>query len=360
MRPFIRRALARLATAAVLATAGIGAAQSGALASGYVWECKVSSGISCISFSGYSGRSTWGFPVNSSGNNCTNYAAYRIARNGVVNRGNLGNGGDWAARARSQGFPVDRTPHIGAVAQWDYGSSYAPSMGHVGYVEEVTSSYITISDSSWSGGSGRWRIPYGDAAYPNNFIHFKDVGYQPPPSGSFVQTREDNLVYQLVGEAPVHVSTWAGFHRTYPTHLLSRTSLAQLPQRPAEGTMLRGNVGGELYRVTGGAPVVFTTWAAVGGWRPYTAVDQAALDQAGTGGTNGRFDHLRAQPADNTVLRVAADGRTYVVRGGIAYRFTSYTQIGGYRAPAPVDSYAIAYAGQPLRWSHLRGSGTLP
>ncbi|HET8983321.1 MAG TPA: hypothetical protein VFN47_11585, partial [Pedococcus sp.] len=48
-----------------------------------VYECRASS-TACIAFSGYAGRSVWGYPVNARGNNCTNYVAYRLARNGVA------------------------------------------------------------------------------------------------------------------------------------------------------------------------------------------------------------------------------------------------------------------------------------
>ena len=126
-----------------------------------VRECKATN-VSCISFSGYAGKSVWGYPVSASGNNCVNYVAYRLARNGVAQQSTMGNGGSWATNAAKRGFRVDKVATVGSVAQWNYGSSYAPSHGHVGYVEEVTSAYLVISDSSYGGGySSRWRVPRG-------------------------------------------------------------------------------------------------------------------------------------------------------------------------------------------------------
>ena len=50
------------------------------------WPCTGTNGkITCLSFSGYDGTSTWGYPVSNL-HNCTNYAAFRLAQNGAENR----------------------------------------------------------------------------------------------------------------------------------------------------------------------------------------------------------------------------------------------------------------------------------
>ncbi len=144
-------------------------------------------GIGCVSNTGYSGRSVWGYPVDGQGNNCTNYAAYRLSKNGAANPGNLGNAGDWATNARAKGFRVDSTPKVGSIAQWSSTSSYAPGSGHVAYVEAVNGSTISLSDSNYKltarsrGGSSRWTVTRGEGQYPNAFLHIKDV---PTSSGS--------------------------------------------------------------------------------------------------------------------------------------------------------------------------------
>ena len=134
---------------------------------------------------GYTGASVWGYPVDGAGNNCTNYAAFRLSRNGASNAGNLGNAGDWASNAGAKGFAVNGVPAVGAIAQWNFGSAYAPQFGHVAYVEEVTASDIALSDSNWQGGSKRWRVSRGDRQWPSNFLHIRDVagGVPLPPSG---------------------------------------------------------------------------------------------------------------------------------------------------------------------------------
>lgn len=364
MRSRLHRALSQLALAALVAAAALAIGPQPSEAATIVYECRASS-IGCISFSGYAGRSVWGYPVNSTGNNCTNYVAYRLARNGVAQQNGLGNGGSWAANARKRGFRVDTTPRAGAVAQWNYGSVYAPGYGHVGYVEEVTSTYITISDSSWSGGSYRWRIPKGDRNWPSNFIHFKDMPYQPPKPGAFVTVRETGEVYRLVGTAPVFVSTWTAFGGVKATHLLSSISLASLPAIPADGTFIRGAQRGEVYRIAGGAPILVTSWTAMGGVKPYTTVDQTAIDKAGAG---GRWNHLRARPSGGTFIKGAQRGELYRISGGAPVHVTSFNAVGGTYPYVRVDQLAIDRAGAtrasghlahvPVDGSYIRSKGT--
>jgi hypothetical protein len=294
--------------------------------------------------------------VSSKGTNCVNYVAYRLSRNGVAQQSAMGNGGSWASNARKRGFRVDLTPKVGSIAQWNYGSAYAPSYGHVGYVEEVTSSYIVISDNSYSGGySSRWRVPKGDRNWPSNFIHFKDMAYQPPASGSFLRVRENGEVYRLIGKAPVYVSTWTAFGGTKPTHPVSSATLAALPARPTNGTFIKGAQRREVYRVVGGAPVYVSTWAAYGGKaQPAITVDQVAIDRAGTG---DRWNHLLARPATGTVIKGAQRAEVYVVVGGAPVAVHSWANIGGYRAQTTVDQVAVDKAGSATRYNHL---GFLP
>ena len=172
-RSGLRCAALRLVVAAVCAVAAL-AIHTGR-ASAFSYLCQQPA-IGCISFSGYSGASVWGYPVDGTGNNCTNYAAFRLRQNGLPNPGNLGNAGSWAANARAKGFRVDQTPAVGAIAQWNYGSAYAPSSGHVAYVEQLTSTGFIETESNWRGPSRRVSFNRGDRYWPSDFIHFRDVG----------------------------------------------------------------------------------------------------------------------------------------------------------------------------------------
>ena len=351
MRRHVHRAAARLAVLALAAAASMAALAAPANAATMVRECKASS-VSCIAFSGYAGKSIWGYPVSANGNNCVNYVAYRLWRNGVAQQSAMGNGGSWAANAAKRGFKVDKTAKVGSVAQWGYGSAYAPSYGHVGYVEEVTSAYIVISDSSYGGGySSRWRVPRGDRNWPTNFIHFKDQAYKPPPSGSFIKVRETSQTFRLVGRTPIFVSTWTAFGGSKPTYLISSTSFATLPVRPQEGAFIKGAQRNEVYRIAGGAPVIVTTWTPFGGPRATVVVDQTAIDRAGSGGV---WNHLRAVPADGTIIKTAQRMEPYSITGGAPVAVSSWANIGGYRTPVYVDQAAVDRAGSGTKFNHLR------
>jgi len=103
--------------------------------------------------------------------NCTSYAAYRLEQNGYAFPGWTGNGGEWARQADSHGTLVNQTPAVGAIAQWNY----TKDGGDVAYVEVVTSAYIEITGDGLNEGTGRQRITYGSAYWPDNFIHFHDM-----------------------------------------------------------------------------------------------------------------------------------------------------------------------------------------
>lgn len=152
--------------------------------SGVSQLCGPAADYSCDT-GGYAGQSTgwWGkyygagwASSNSYGyHNCTLYAAYRIARNGVGDPGKtLGNAYQWAATAQGLGIGVDQTPVAGAVAQWT--NHAGGNVGHVAYVEVVTNSYIVISDDNYGlNTTDRFQIAVGSPAWPDNFIHFRDT-----------------------------------------------------------------------------------------------------------------------------------------------------------------------------------------
>ncbi len=150
--------------------------------SGVTQLCGPSPSYSCDT-GGYAGQSTswWGAyygagyaSSNAYGyHNCTLYAAYRIAQNGVGNPGWSANASGWATAASAHGTPVNQTPAVGAIAQWN--------RNHVAYVEVVTPSYIEITDDSYGyNTTDRFRIAVGSPAWPDNFIHFKDLSPAAP------------------------------------------------------------------------------------------------------------------------------------------------------------------------------------
>jgi surface antigen len=173
---------------------------SSVLCQGYS-QCNAR-GYSSHSYGARGWRSYWRM---SAGNECTNYAAfvestvYHARTPGYL----LGNGGQWASTARAHGVTVNRTPAVGAVAEWDGGAPGMGPVGHVAVVEKVgpRHGYILISQQhigSDTNGYEWTRINAGFPRnlwqeWPDNFIHFRiariargaDVGYFNRRSHSF-------------------------------------------------------------------------------------------------------------------------------------------------------------------------------
>lgn len=144
------------------------------LCTGNSYSDCINKGYTDHGYGANSGTSYW---TMYAGHNCTNYAAYMASQNGAPTPNyNLGSALTWASQAASHGVPVNSTPAVGAIAQWDAWAGYAGSSGHVAYVEAVTSNSITISEDNFASGPFSWKtITAGSSNWPSNFIHFADV-----------------------------------------------------------------------------------------------------------------------------------------------------------------------------------------
>ncbi len=105
---------------------------------------------------------------------------------------------------------------------------------------------------------------------------------------------------------------------------------------------------GHPYRFAGGAPIAIGSWARLGGRRPAVRIDAAALAHAGG---PGPWSHVRRLPRDHTILRAGPGGPLYVTRGGAPRRLRS---LPAGRTPVLVDPAAIEHAGDPGPWRFLR------
>ncbi|HEX5195528.1 MAG TPA: CHAP domain-containing protein [Solirubrobacteraceae bacterium] len=182
------RALARALTfasalAATLALCTHGARAAGKrLCDGYA-ACTAA-GYPSHGYGAHAGSSYW---MMSAGDECTNYAAYvEQTEYGVQPPGYvLGDGGVWAQSARAHGVAVDRTPTVGAVAEWDDGTAGIGGPGHVGVVEAVGRvgnriAWIDVSQQHIDGDVDGYDWERIDARgspqrwepWPSNFIHF--------------------------------------------------------------------------------------------------------------------------------------------------------------------------------------------
>ena len=139
--------------------------------------------------------------------------------------------------------------------------------------------------------------------------------------GAFVSVSGSAEVYRIAGGAPIFTSSWESVGLPpQPVQTLSATQFDSLPDRPDDGTFLVGGATGQVYRVVGGIATFVPSWAPYGGPQPTITVDQAALDNAGTGGvwnhlTSGRPTVRTTGPTE----RGTVDAKTrFTYQGGIS------------------------------------------
>ncbi len=118
---------------------------------------------------------------------------------------------------------------------------------------------------------------------------------------------------------------------------------------PADGTFVVG-AAGAVFRVAGGAPIYVSSWKPFGGSKPSLAIDPAAIVHAGGAGA---WSHLRQVPVDNTYIQGAGQPSIYRVISGIPRHVTSWASVGGPKPFTPVDPAAISKAGTGGNWNHL-------
>ncbi len=186
MRDVGRRGFRRSRLLAIIALAAALAAPLLATTPAHAWTTTCTNSACPDSAAWDSARWTswWGNYVtgtNTPGANCTNYAAWKLSRNGVARVSSLGNANNWDDRARAVGIPVDRTPAVGALAQCKTRTN-----GHNADVEAVHGTTVTISESNWNGNWLQWRQM--SVSEVENFIHFKDVVHAPVASKKAIGT----------------------------------------------------------------------------------------------------------------------------------------------------------------------------
>ena len=99
---------------------------------------------------------------------CTDFVAWRLNRDGAPGWYAWGNANQWDDTARAKGVRVDRTPALGAVAQWE--------STHVAYVAGTNAdgSQIFIEEYNY-GYDGRYNARWIPASSPSNYLHVHDL-----------------------------------------------------------------------------------------------------------------------------------------------------------------------------------------
>lgn len=169
------------------------------------------------------------------------------------------------------------------------------------------------------------------------------------PDGSFIRDTGNGFVYRIVGGAPVFVTSWTPFGGPKPAAPVSSAEIAATRTYPADGTFVRWS--GNVYVIAGGAPVHIASWRPYGRVYQPIDLDPASANLAGAG---GQYHHLRSYPADGTLLLDLGAKVIYEVAGGAPLRQSSWAAIGGVRPWVNLDPAALTGLGRGGIWNHLR------
>ena len=185
-------------------------------------------------------------------------------------------------------------------------------------------------------------------------------GVQPPftgtataaqfPDSSFIRVTGDPHVYEVAGLSPLWVTSWSNVGGPRPVKIITLAQFHSLRSAPADGTFLIDHANGNAYHVTGGAPIVMTSWVPFGGVQHYVSVDNWDITHAGA---CGGYCHLSTTPRDGTFIRSAETGQIYVIAGGAPIYVSTWTTYGGGQPYINVNQTAIDRAGRGGYWNHL-------
>ncbi len=165
--------------------------------------------------------------------------------------------------------------------------------------------------------------------------------------GAFVQIAGRGELYRIAGGAPIYVSTWESVGGgPQPVQTLSQTQFDSLPDRPEDGTFLQSGATGLIWRIVNGVATFVPSWAPYGGPKPTIVVDQAALDNAGTGGVWNLLTSGKPAPR--------MTGPTTL---GTVLTKTRFTWFGGNTSSA-VATHDVRF--RKARWDGGFGSWTRP
>jgi hypothetical protein len=251
----------------------------------------------------------------------------------------------------------DVNPPRGALVYWgasDIGGVNNP-FGHVGISlggGEVISTYSYPKTTAEKHDVHEFSIAVRNAAgYPY-------LGWLTPPgvdlgggaaglsNGSLISN--NGMVYRIAGGAPTYISSWSAIGGAQPTTAVSDAQLGALRQYPADGTFV-SVASGAVYRFVGGAPTYVSSWDAVGGPQPVTVIDQAAIDNADGGSP---WNHIHRYPADGTFVSTRA-GSVYRFVGGAPVYVSTWDAVGGPQPVTVIDQAAIDNADGGSPWNHI-------
>ena len=116
------------------------------------------------------------------------------------------------------------------------------------------------------------------------------------PDGAFVQVAGTGGVYEIAGGAPLIVTSWSAVGGPQPVTIITEQQFNSLRRFPLNGTFL-GTSAGIAYRVAGGAPIQISNWDVFGGIQPFVTIDPWDIQNITNPAT-----HLRRTPSSGTIV----------------------------------------------------------
>ena len=280
---------------------------------------------------------------------CTSFAAWRLHSHNGFEMPFHANANRWGAKAQALGYTVNHSPSVGSIAYWD-----TSTRSHVAWVEQVNPDNTVEIEQYNIGETGKYSEATIASSDPSGYIHFKDL-VTSLADGSLINY--DKQVYVMAGGAPLYVTTWADYGKK-PSGLIGSKKWASLAKYPADGTFLTAKPSGNIYEVVGGAPVSISSWTEVGGVKPSVTVTDA--DISGAGATTGVLSHLAYHPKVATYVTAVPSTKVYQLLGGAAQLVTDTSTLPNGTPTLTIGDDDIAGAGAAMTtpFSHLRGTIT--
>jgi hypothetical protein len=156
-------------------------------------------------------------------------------------------------------------------------------------------------------------------------------------------TRYRNAIHSVGYTDRYHVSilqTAPGYAVMRGTATTTATLIQSSTGIAVEGEFVHNDADGTIWRIAGGAPIYVSSLTAVPGLTSFRHLSAS------------QFAALPAYPVDGTLLLAGDD--VYMTAGGAPIYVADPAVISGRGTPTPIDPSAVAFAGDPGPWSHLR------
>ncbi len=158
--------------------------------------------------------------------------------------------------------------------------------------------------------------------------------------GTFLKVNESGAIYRMVGGAPIRQFNWGAIpdFRGSATSI-SHADLGKLPTYPRDGSFISiAEAGGTgIYEFAGGAPIRQFNWGAIPGYNPQSVVSVNFESLA-------QLDHMRPKPKDGTFISIAEAGGSgiYEFAGGAPIRQFNWGAIPGFNGATPINFESLA------------------